>query len=142
MPQTKPLTNFRIQAILHGDIAPETIALLRYMCSKGPTRPALSVETPDHPFFKLPGWENVFQRGSARVVSTPRHTFNLIVKGTTVLEEQDIALFLRWLLPNIMSTGNELKRIAEVRSAARNNRETLTYFVRNEELSVEFLPMS
>lgn len=133
-----PNTRYRIQVMLQGEPPSEVQAVLSYLLDRSKLRKMPSPAIPNHPFFMIGGWSSIFQQGFGRAKINSRGQFKFTVTGETSLEEQDIALFLRWLTPYIEPTRRP-KRIAVIRNNARRDLTCLSYFVYNEVLSMCFV---
>lgn len=126
--------------MLRNNVPAEVTALIQFLMTKAKFREPLDIAIPQHSFFMIPGWANIFQRANPRLVRSHHNTINLIAKGTTQLEEQDIGLFLRWLQPYVAPHPRLLgaQRLAEVSHECRPHGTGLVYFVNNEALCVSY----
>lgn len=136
---TNPKTMYRIELVLNPSTPPEVLDVVRYMTGRKVAWPFTAATVPNHPFFFTPDWMKAFNRATSRSIA--RRTsgaYVLRLCGESALEEQDIGLFLRWLLPHVRLTHRP-RRVAVVRNKARTQLPCLSYFVSEGALTAEFV---
>lgn len=137
---SNPMTRLRIQLLLKPDVPAEVLAALQYLLAPSTKNIGRPKQIPDHPFFFIPGWDRMFRLsyGTLDEPSRAKGAIRLHVVGYTHLEEQDVGLLLRWLMPYVEETGSRPKRIAVCRNEARREMICVSYFTRNARLQVFF----
>lgn len=137
---SNPHTQYRIELVIEGSIPDHVLNVLSYLLARPKARMAMDIAPPNHPFFTIPGWMGLFNRSTGalkRVRATDCYV--LRVCGENALEEQDVGLFLQWLLPSIRNKGNRPRRLAVVRNKARIQTSSVSYFLSNGKITAEYV---
>lgn len=134
-----PNTMYRIELVLAKETSQEVLDVLKFLLAKQRTRLNMQVAIPNHPFFFTDGWMRLFEHHlTASLRRRAGGGWQFRVVGDTNGEEQDIGLFLRWLLPDIKDT-NRPRRLAAVRNRARRQVSSINYFICKGALNVELV---
>ena len=135
-----PPTKFNMEFLLHSLVDAQTLNILNFLKynQSEQSRP-MRTAVPNHHFFNcVPAWFTLLSKAKTSLVLEDDGTWLFRSSGITKLEEQDIGLFLNWILPNVLSTRNKPLRLARVRNLARCRFASLSYFLRDGKLTMDY----
>ncbi len=135
-----PPTKFNMEFLLHSLVDAQTLNILNFLKynQSEQSRP-VRTKVPNHQFFNcVPAWYTLLSKAKTSLVLEDDGTWYFRSSGFTKLEEQDIGLFLNWILPNVLCARKKPLRLARVRNLARNSYTSLSYFLRDGKLTMDY----